>query len=71
MLYILANSTYLVLIEEMVCESRNVLQLVDVGSQFRLFSNTLVASVSMVSSLVGNFNSVPSGGGIACEVGCK
>ena len=59
------------LIEEMVCESRNVQQLVDVGSQFRLLANTLVASVSMVSSLVGHLNSVPSGSGTACEVGCN
>ena len=70
MLYSLANWAYLVLMEETFCDSVNVLQLV-VGSQVRLFSKTLVASVSLVSSSVGNLNSVLSGRGTVCEVGCR
>lgn len=58
MLYSLANWAYLVLMEETFFDNVNVLQLVDVGSQVRLFSKTLVASVSMVSSFAGNLNSV-------------
>ena len=69
MLYSLANWAYLVLMEETFCDSVNVLQLVDVGSQVRLFSKTLVASVSMVSSFAGNLNSVLSCRGTVCEVG--
>ena len=69
MLCSLAHWAYLVLMDKTFCDSVNILQLVDVGSHVTLFSKTLVATVSMVSSFVGNVNSALSGSGTVCEAG--